>query len=241
MEKYLKPTTLELFSKVSSLEHFKRANIMYSAIIHANTNTIINKLKDTPKFPEDWWAYSVLRAHTKSWIVSAKILRDEDMASSFDNDIDFMGAEDIENYFYRSKKNLLVLSKGKCDFDGLNFLGSKYTDKYYITNYKGNHERIVGVENLNNLKEAVDFCMKNFNNPLPLLFDAGPTTLKEVLKEEPILDFILITQYYGELDSKFIGNPFPMELIEQKYNLIKQVKLENINKGYLVFKTFVKH
>jgi hypothetical protein len=238
MENYLEKRTLAFLSKLTCLDTLKRSNYLYSAIIHGNTNTIILKTQATPSFKEDWLMYLILRGMANSWIVTAKILRDEDNACAH-HDINFHGYQDIEKYYHRDKKNLLVLSK-KFNWDGLKFMSSEYTNKY-ITNYVGKSTKVNAVANLSDMKEAVEFCLKHFDKPLPILLEAGPVTLMETLNEYPeLLDYILITEYYGYLDKGCIGNSFPHDLIKERFKLAKRVKLEldGNNDRYLVFNTY---
>jgi hypothetical protein len=244
MEKLLQKSTINLLEKLTCLESLKKANFIFSSIIHGNTNKIILKTEKTPYFAEDWLVYLILRAMAKTWIITGKILRAEDNTGTF-FDINFNGHEDVKQFYYREKKNLVVLSNNFGTYDtfrGLRFMNSEKFEKY-ITGYDGEDRSVHAIEKFKDLGQAKEFCIRTFKNPFPVLFEIGPLTLRENLITYPrnLLDYILITEYYGPLDKEVQGPEFPNDVLSYNYKLIISVRLNHhsLPDSYYLFKTYV--
>lgn len=185
MEKILSSSNLAIFEKAigkNSIKYFNKSKVFFSSLIYSKNfdNLIFQRgnliLKEfSNPFIEDWKVYITLRAHCKTWITTAKMLRDEKDLNTY-HTFDFLGQEDLKHYFYKKEgknninnndfsydsescRNVFIMSKTLKleEIMSLRFFKEKEIKKYAMLNNDLN-EKLKNNVNLNDLE---NFFNKN--------------------------------------------------------------------------------
>lgn len=165
------------------------------------------------------------------------------------------------------KKNVFVLSRNisSDDLAKIQFFKEEFSQKYisaksvnmlqsrkfFVSGEEADLSKFMKTNNIhiiqddiNNLKECVEYCKQNLYQPLPILIEAGPITLTNSLsKENPhknIIDLILLSVYTGKLDNRCIGDEFPDIEEYPDYRLVNVSQPIESESGYLKFYTYLK-
>lgn len=233
-------------------------------ILKNNGNLILKN--HSPKFVEDWIIYSIIRSHCKTWMTTRKMIIDEKDINTYHH-FDFYGYEDIKSYFLRNRengdhmRNIIVLSNNISKEEILtnDFFKEKEIKKFIKSNnaikqdlyLNRNFSEFLIKNNISFVEsglDSIEHCIAYSQNTLnaddSILVEAGQTVRKYFTSNEnnkPIVDFLLLSVYQGDLNSNCLGYEFPsidnlknsgLELI----NISDKIKSE---KGSLTLYTLV--
>jgi len=99
-------------------------------------------------------------------------------------------------------------------------------------------------ETISNVEDCITFIERKVHNSIPIILEVGAVTFEKILNGEEgqnLVDLVLISTYWGELDNMCKGPVFPkLSKIEKYYNLVFVSQPISCNNSFIKFYTYIK-
>jgi len=212
--------TLSIIRKaIGNESYLLNAKVLFSSLIYLKDGNledsyIIKKTPNTPKFLEDWIIYLTMRSASRSFLTTAKMIRDEKDVNTYTK-LDFFDFEDLERLFYaqknesdlKKKKNVFLMSKSQTlqDIYDLQFYKEDFAEKHVmlhdnygkrITELEDEEaNKFLGYYNIKIVKDpikgiddALNYITEKIADYSPILCEIGPTILLDYITEKNKID-----------------------------------------------------